>query len=425
MMIFLCDKKFSFGRVLNRKNFLRNGQGMWKICMVLVLSVLASFLGEGMTVFADTKLDMYSGSYALMDADTGRVLAGKKETEAMANASTTKILTCIVALESGKLEEIAEVSANAASQPKVRLGVKEGEKYPLKDMLYALMLESFNDCAVVIAEHVAGSEEKFAELLNQKAEEIGCQDTYFISPNGLDRENESGFHHTTAEDLCRIMAYCVWESPMKEDFLLITQTDSYSGNANGRNYTFQNHNLFLDQMEGVLSGKTGYTNKAGYCYVAALEQEGERYCIALLACGWPNNKNYKWHDAKELFTYGLENYEIRTVELENLEETFELEGYVGEPQFSFLNQNMKLVASAKGKEYKVLLNSEENLRAELELCTDVELPVAKGQELGVCRVYLEDMEIDSIVLIAEDSSQKWTFGEIIKIIFGKYIGFSS
>ena len=263
---------------------------------------------------------MYSGSYALMDGNTGRILKGKESSNPMANASTTKILTCIVTLENANLEDIVTVSAEAESQPRVKMGIKEGERYSLKDMLYGLMLESFNDCAVAIAEHVAGSVEEFAKMLNAKAKEIGCKDTYFITPNGLDAEDLNGDHHTTAEDLCRMMAYCTWESPMKEMFLQITQTRNYQ--------SFVNRNAFLDQMDGVITGKTGFTNKAGYCYVAALEVDGERYCIALLACGWPDNKNYKWKDARTLFEYGIKNFDMKKVMVKSIDEEIEVDGLV-------------------------------------------------------------------------------------------------
>ncbi len=394
-----------------------------RLTLMIACLVISAFSNQ-LVVKAEENLDMYSGSYALTDAITGRVLAGKEEMNPMANASTTKILTCIVTLENSDINEMVTISNNASTQPRVRLGMGEGEQYPLKDMLYGLMLESYNDCAVAIAEHVAGSEKGFAELMNKKAKKIGCQDTYFITPNGLDREDEISFHHTTAQDLCKIMAYCTWESPMKDTFLQITQTRNYNGTANGNNYSFTNHNAFLGQMEGVLTGKTGFTNKAGYCYVAALEKNGERYCIALLACGWPNNKTYKWHDARVLFEHGLENYDMKTVELDALEERIFVDGYVGKPSFMNLNQTLELQVSANGREYQILLAEDEALEAEVVLYTDTELPIHKGQKLGVCNIYLEDMLIDSFDLMAQEKSDKWNLLEIIKLIFGKFLTFS-
>ena len=262
---------------------------------------------------------LYALSAVLMDADTGRVLYEKDGYTVRANASTTKIMTCILALESGKLDELVTVSKYAASMPDVQLNIKEGEQYLLSDLLYSLMLESHNDVAVAVAEHIAGDVKAFAGLMNDKAKEIGCENTHFITPNGLDasEETEEGvkIHGTTAADLAKIMAYCI----KNEEFLKITQTSSctFSSRTVGedgtqrigsRKFTVNNKNAFLTMMDGVLSGKTGFTGDAGYCYVGALENNGRTYTIALLGCGWPNNKTYKWSDSRQLFNYGITYY---------------------------------------------------------------------------------------------------------------------
>jgi D-alanyl-D-alanine carboxypeptidase (penicillin-binding protein 5/6) len=125
----------------------------------------------------------------------------------------------------------------------------------------------------------------------------------------LDAETDEGSHHTTAEDIARIMKYCCWDSDKSSEFLEITQTLNYAfSSLDGAAYSVSNKNAFLSMMSDAISGKTGYTSKAGYCYVAALESEGRKYTIALLACGWPNNRTYKWNDAKVLFSYGKEHY---------------------------------------------------------------------------------------------------------------------
>ncbi len=296
-----------------------------KITSVLMLGAMLFFV-SGVPVAAeeeDDKLNLYAQSAVLMDAGSGRILYAKNADEKRPMASTTKIMTCILALEYGNLGDYVEVSSYAAKMPKVKLGMQNGEYYRMEDLLYSLMLESHNDSAVAIAEHIGGSVEGFAGMMNQKARDIGCHDTFFITPNGLDatatlQNGEVMTHSTTAADLAKIMSYCILTSPEKDSFLQITQTASYQLTsykqtddgfvAGGRSFSCSNHNAFLNMMDGALSGKTGFTGNAGYCYVGAL-RDGERYyVVALLACGWPNNKNYKWSDTAKLMEYGLSEY---------------------------------------------------------------------------------------------------------------------
>ena len=299
--------------------------------------------GSGQTADTLSDFSLYATAAVLMDADSGRVLYGKNQDTALAMASTTKIMTCVLVLENVSLEEELTVSAYAASMPKVKLYIQKGERYTVRDLLYSLMLESHNDSAVALAEHVGkrylpkelGEKDAaeytadesrqavaaFALLMNRKAAELGCENTWFITPNGLDATEtivleEGGTlqkeHCTTAKELARIMAYCIRESEEAETFLEITRASNYSFYANDRSFTCVNHNAFLQMMEGALTGKTGFTNKAGYCYVGALEREGRTFVVALLACGWPNNKNYKWSDTRELMQYGIDNYFYRS-----------------------------------------------------------------------------------------------------------------
>ena len=252
---------------------------------------------------------LHAVSAALYDADDETFIYGKNMRDSMANASTTKLLTCIVALEKADINDTVTISQNAASQPEVKLGLVAGNSYNMKDLLYGMMLESFNDCAYAIAEHVGGSTEGFAKLMNEKANEIGCLGTYFITPNGLDAENDISFHHSTAGDLCVIMSYCAWKSPKSAQFLEITQTGQYTFESADSRVVFSNHNRLLTETDYCISGKTGFTTKAGYCYVAAVEKDGRKMCLSLLGCGWPNNKNYKWADAKALVAYAASRSE--------------------------------------------------------------------------------------------------------------------
>lgn len=269
---------------------------------------------------------LHAVSAALYDADDETFIYGRNMRDSMANASTTKLLTCIVALERADINDMVTVSQNAASQPEVKLGLVPGKSYMMKDLLYGMMLESFNDCAYAIAEHVGGSTEGFAKLLNEKANEIGCLGTYFITPNGLDAEDDVSFHHSTAGDLCVIMSYCAWKSPKSAQFLEITQTMQYTFESENGQVVLNNHNRLLTQTDYCISGKTGFTTKAGYCYVAAVEKDGRKMCLSLLGCGWPNNKNYKWADAKELVEYAAakaetDSYSNETSALATIQQT--------------------------------------------------------------------------------------------------------
>ena len=290
------------------------------LCVCLNLEIQAEEetleMPSASSVSAESEeLELYARSAVLMDGDSGRILYGKKADAELPMASTTKIMTCIVALEQVDSEKVCTVSGNASAQPQVKLGMKKDDQFYLRDLLYSLMLESHNDSAVCIAETIGGSVEGFAALMNRKAEEIGCENTYYITPNGLDAEDETGIHHTTAKELALVMRYCLTGSPKSEEFLEITRTASYTfSNVEGsRSYSCTNHNALLNILEGALSGKTGFTGNAGYCYVGAVEQDDKFLIVSLLAGGWPNNKGYKWVDTKKLVRYGTENYEKRSV----------------------------------------------------------------------------------------------------------------
>ena len=363
-----------------------------------VLTAIALFCCSALPARAEEEtaeqLKLYAQAAVLMDADSGRILYGKNEEDILPMASTTKIMTCILALEYGNPEEIVEVSAYATSMPKVKLYVRQGEKYRLKDLLYSLMLESHNDSAVVIAEAVGGSVEGFATMMNQKARDIGCYDTYFITPNGLDAVvNDNGkIHSTTAGDLARIMAYCVTDSAAKEEFLEITRTLSYDfTDADGkRSFHCNNHNAFLGMMKEALSGKTGFTNNAGYCYVGAIESEGRIFTVALLACGWPNNRNYKWSDMKQLVAYGMERYRYRDIyeqrEFEDIPVANGVDNASGKP---FAAAYVPVRVDDRGEtDLSFLLCETDRIEVKTQVARTLQAPVAENTEIGTVCYYL-------------------------------------
>lgn len=336
-------------------------------------------------------------------------------------ASTTKIMTCILAIENGSPDDRVTVSGNAQKQPEVKLGMQEGEQFYLRDLLYSLMLESHNDSAVAIAEHIGGSVEAFAGLMNKKAEEIGCASTYFITPNGLDASDETGIHHTTAADLARILRYCIMESPMKEEYLRITREPSWSFSdcAGSGSWSCTNHNAFLKMMDGALTGKTGFTADAGYCYVGALEDGGRTFIVSLLACGWPNNKGYKWSDTRTLMEYGLSSY--RSCELEPDDDglyTYIEDGVLlGFPG----SESVKIPVRAEGESVQVLLRDDEAPDRKISLERSLQAPVQEGETLGYIEYSVEGIPVAEFRLTAGCTAEKRTYQMCLNWIVNRFM----
>lgn len=403
----------------------------WHSRLAAILAVLLFFLSVPVCYAQENSAPedtvLYAKAAVLMDADSGRVLYGKNESEVLPMASTTKIMTCIVALENGNLQETVTASAYAAGQPKVHLGVQRGQQFLLEDLLYSMMLESHNDAAVIIAEHIgsahlnlpeAGKRTKeesrkavaaFAGMMNQKARDIGCFDTFFVTPNGLDasaagKDGSEIPHSTTARDLAAIMKYCIRQSPKREEFLVVTRTPSYSfqDKDGKRSYSCNNHNAFLNMMEGALSGKTGFTNAAGYCYVGALERDGKCFTIALLACGWPNHKTWKWKDTAALMNYGLDNYEPRS--LDTPQEVISLKQLPVEGgQTGVLGETASVRVSLESDPLTILMRPDEQVEIRTDIRRVLQAPVEAGEQIGTVAYLIDGKLYKTDFLRTEDS----------------------
>ena len=351
---------------------------------------------------------LHAGYAVLLDGDSGRVLLEKDGDVKRPMASTTKIMTCILALEHMKSEqEIVTASAEAASQPKVRLGVREGQQFYLRDLLYSLMLESHNDSAVMIAEHIGGSVRGFASLMNKKAAEIGCEDTYYITPNGLDASDEQGTHSTTARELALVMRYCLMESPKSREFREITgaTTQHFRDVEDRQSFSCTNHNAFLTMMNGAVSGKTGFTADAGYCYVGALQRDNRTFIVALLACGWPNHKTYKWQDTRALMEYGLKYYKKQR-----------FDGNVGLPQLSVAdgipeNGALSGVSTVKlqirdREKTDILLREDEEPAYRTLLADTLKAAVKAGTDAGTVQLVLDNQVLAEWKVETAESTAK-------------------
>lgn len=394
------------------------------ICAVSLAFSLPGFCAEENAAASGQSqedLGLYAKAAALMDGETGRVLYGKNEKDFMPNASTTKILTCILAIENGSPDQICTASEYACTMPETKCGFSQGDRFYLKDLLYSLMLESHNDSAVVIAESIGGSVGKFADMMNAKASEIGCENSHFITPNGLDASDETSGHGTTAADLARIMNYC----RKNDTFLEITRTKNYSFEDLDKKHTYQlsNKNSFLDMESGALTGKTGYTSKAGYCYVCAYQKNGRTYTIALLACGWPNHKNYKWSDSRKLIAYGNENYEKEDIFLKNPNKRLASLAVTGavSSKGGVYSYPGEVKITKESKELLCLLSANDQITVSYEGPEQLRAPLKKGLEAGTEKYYINGVYVGSRKVLLAESVSAFDIGWCIRQFLTEFL----
>ena len=355
------------------------------------------------------EVKLYALSAVLLDATNNRILYEKNADQIMPMASTTKIMTAIIALESGNMDDVVTVSKKAASMPKVHLGMREGEQYYLKDLMKSLMLESHNDSAVAIAEHIGQSVEGFAQMMNQKARDLGCSQTFFITPNGLDGEIDGKQHSTTAYELAKIAAYAI-QNP-KFDELIATRSASFNELTTQRSFNVHNKDRFLDMMSGAIGIKTGFTNKAGYCFVGAIERDGIKLVSVVLASGWPPHKNYKWTDTKALMNYGIDNYRYRNIEQEEIPESLVvLDGIEDETELYM-----------EKEEISCLLADWDKVKTECEMKDCVTAPVQKNEIVGYEKIYINDEVYKVFPIKVKNSVGKYTYRYCLDKVLKCYI----
>lgn len=346
---------------------------------------------------------LYAKSALLMDASNGRVLYEKNGYEKLPMASTTKIMTCIYTIEHGNLDDLVTISDHAARQPKVRLGVRQGEQYRLKDLLYALMLESYNDCAVAIAEHMSGSVEQFCYDISNKARDLGAYDTNFETPNGLDSDK----HYTTSYDLALITKYAI----QNETFLTIVKQQMYQFEEQTKktSHFLSNKDAFLTQYNGAFGVKTGFTGNAGYCFVGAAKREEKTMISVVLASGWPPNKTWKWSDTKKLMNYGFEHFSFQEIGTDHL----------NLPSIPVNNgQKNSVILYTDAKKETLLLSPSETFDIKIQLPDTLDAPIIKDMPLGSITYYLNGTEFRCYSIYAKHSVLKidyrYCFYKVIK-----------
>ncbi|MCL2564253.1 MAG: D-alanyl-D-alanine carboxypeptidase [Defluviitaleaceae bacterium] len=342
----------------------------------------------------------------LMDAKTGRVLWEKNSEAPMAMASTTKIMTAIIALENGNLEDMVTVSERAARSPEVNMNLTAGEELKLRDLLYALMLMSYNDTAVAIAEHISGDVETFCRIMTDKARELGAINTVFETPSGLD----AGDHHSTAYDMALITRYAL----ENQQFMEIINTSYITIGTNKRTIDLRNKNRLLSEYEGALGVKTGFTGKAGQCFVGSAQRDGMKLISVVFASGWGDaGREQKWVDTKRILDYGFLNYKY----VELVEEG-DIPGHIDVTR----TRNPRIdIALEEG--LMLPLNPEEasNIKIQFEYPEEVQAPIYMGQIMGQGIISLEGDILRTINLIAQEEAERHDLQTSLKKVLENWL----
>ena len=394
-----------------------------KLCiclfLLLILNVLLSSFVKADEVASP---DISSPAALLMDTASGKVLYEKNMNEKRYPASLTKVMTAIVVLENCDLSSIATVSYDAVmslSSGYVTANLQIGEELTIEQLLYVLMVGSSNDAAIVLAEHVSGSIEAFAELMNQKAEEIGCTSTHFVNPNGVHDEN----HYSTAYDLALIARYAM----NNETFRTLVSTTSYKlpitnkYDREDRVFTTTNSllivnnnaredNYYYKYATGI---KTGFTTPAGNCLIASANKGNLELITVVLGAGQTSNGlSQRYLDTKALFDYGYDTYTLREViKAGNTVQTVSISNATRDTK--------KLDAVIENDVYVLIKQEDKNsaLLPEITLNDNLKAPIKKGDIIGSVSYTVEGITYSENLLASSDVKKSKTFIRLIEIIF--------
>ncbi len=361
--------------------------------------------------------EIASTAAILVEESTGKILYEKNAYEKMYPASTTKIMTAILILENCKLDEMATVSYNAVySLPSgyVNASLQEGEEMSINDLMYALMVKSANDAAIVLAEHMSGSVQSFAKMMNEKAASLGCQNTHFVNPNGVHNDN----HYTTAHDLYLIASYCM----KNEDFRRYASTASYTLPTTNKYLAKDRVCTTTNEMirpkskyynQNIIGIKTGHTTEAKNCLVSGAMQNNIELISVVLHSGTNREGlSERYVDTQALFDYGFkdfaftdivkENDVLTNIEIENAsKDTKNLDLIAKDTLFSYLNIQADL----------------SNLKPEITLNENLEAPIPANSSLGKAVYTVDGVQYTTELLTSHAVEKKFNW-QIILLIVG-------
>lgn len=351
-------------------------------CLVLItfIFILAS---NGPVIANDTNTDTITAkAYVLMDADSGKILKAKNEHMQLPPASMTKLMTLVLALEAiknGKVNKNDQVvsSQHAYEMDGTQLYLEPGEVMSFDNMLMGMALSSANDASVAVAEHLAGSEDKFITQMNQKASDLGMKDTHFKNANGLPAKN----HYSSAYDMAVLARYALAHSSIT-DYTSVKQYQLY-------HRKLKNSNKLLWWYQGADGLKTGYTTEAQHCLAATAKRDGLRLITVVMFC---TQKDGHFKDTIELLDYGFNHYSCKSLLAK---------GYVcGTTKvIGGVTDNIKVVTGTEVTSIYVK-GQEKKLRSQIKLNSEIKAPVKQGQKLGEIAIYNDHDLIKKVDAVA-------------------------
>lgn len=378
------------------------------LCIILILII--NLVVPMRTLAEDDPLNINAKSAVLMDYNTKEILYEKNPQEKVYPASLTKIMTLILgmeALESGKisLNDEVRISAHAASMGGSQLWLEEGETQTVENLFKAITIRSANDAAVALAEYIAGSEEVFVKMMNEKAKELGMNNTNFMNASGLHHEN----HYTTAYDVALMSAELLKHEKI-HDWLTVYMDEMLVGKKKDKVQSLVNTNRLIKEYEGTTGIKTGSTSQAGYC-LSASAKRGNLHLIAVIMGS--DTSKIRFEESKRLLDYGFANYDSVTI------------GRKGDSIGKVLVQkgtSQYLEAVLERDAYLLLPKGQsKEIAKEIVLPDYVNTPIKTGDVIGKLIIKIEGQEVDRVNLVAKNDVERATIKDMFFKVFINYI----
>ena len=366
--------------------------------MLAIFVLLVLLAGAMLPAVRAAELDLPAPSYVLMERSTGEVLLEHNAHERLRPASVTKVMTLLLimeALDDGRIgwDDMVQTSAAAAAKGGSQIYLEENEQLPLEEMLKSIVVSSANDCACAMAEHIAGSEAAFVEMMNARAEQLGLTATHFVNCTGLDDEPEAAEHLTTAYDIALMSRELLGHEAIKK------YTTIWMDTVRDGQFGLSNTNKLVRFYDGTTGLKTGYTSAAGHCLSASAERNGMELIAVVLHCA---SSTDRFESAKALLNYGFSNYALVTPELGELPAVPVTLGTAAE------------ITPVLADETPILIDKALAAGVETRVCVDesVTAPVEAGQTLGTLTITSGGQTIAERDLVAPEPVGALRWGDV-------------